>query len=75
MLEGLAARACCETCSVADIRELTAIAERVYAFAMAGRDQERADLVVISTIAFLKSPATWCSSASPARITSSGWLC
>jgi DNA-binding GntR family transcriptional regulator len=44
MLEGLAARSCCQTTSIADIRELTVAAERIYDLGVNQRDKERADL-------------------------------
>jgi DNA-binding GntR family transcriptional regulator len=44
MMEGLAARLCCQTASISDTRELTGIAQRVYQFGVEKRDQERADL-------------------------------
>src|SRR5438876_1026472 len=44
MLEGLAARLCCQTANPRDIRELTDLAERVYQFGLDRRDRERADL-------------------------------
>ena len=44
VLEGLAARECCQTASVADVRELQAMAEKIYSLAIADRERERADL-------------------------------
>jgi DNA-binding GntR family transcriptional regulator len=44
MMEGLAARLCCQTTSVADIRELTEIADKIYDLGINNRDRERADL-------------------------------
>lgn len=44
MLEGLAARLCCDTASISDLHELNDIASRVYELGVTGRDQARADL-------------------------------
>ena len=44
MMEGLAARVCCQTLSIADIRELTRMAEEIFEHGIAGRDRVRADL-------------------------------
>src|SRR5688500_20352218 len=44
MLEGLSARLCCARASVADVRELTEIANKVHAHALAGDDEQRAQL-------------------------------
>lgn len=44
MLEGLAARLCCQTANARDIRELTDLAERIYTLGSNHNDRERADL-------------------------------
>jgi DNA-binding GntR family transcriptional regulator len=44
MMEGLAARNCCQTASISDIRELTTIAEKVYEHGTKGEDRIRANL-------------------------------
>jgi len=44
MLEGLAARRCCQTTSLSDIRELNDLAQRVYELGLSHRDRERAEL-------------------------------
>src|SRR5436190_4756658 len=41
MLEGLAARACCERASRADLRELADMVERIYQLGKEGKDAER----------------------------------
>jgi DNA-binding GntR family transcriptional regulator len=44
MLEGLAARRCCETANARDVRELEDIAQRVYQLGIDQQDRERAKL-------------------------------
>src|SRR4051794_27145247 len=44
MLEGLAARLCCQHASPADLTELTETARAVHAFGIARQDQQRAHL-------------------------------
>jgi DNA-binding GntR family transcriptional regulator len=44
MLEGLAARLCCDRASVADVREFTATAQKIHELGIGGQDSERADL-------------------------------
>jgi len=44
MLESLAARLCCERTSRAELRELSELAEQMYALATSGRDDEMAAL-------------------------------
>jgi DNA-binding GntR family transcriptional regulator len=44
MLEGLAARLCCDRASKVDLRELTEIAEEIYRLGTAGRDAQRGAL-------------------------------
>ena len=44
MLEGLAARLCCQRAAPADVRELTELAHQVHALGVAGNDRERARL-------------------------------
>lgn len=44
MLEGLAAKLCCERASVADVRELNSIAHKVYDLGTSGQESERASL-------------------------------
>jgi DNA-binding GntR family transcriptional regulator len=44
MLEGLAARRCCQTTSVSDIRELNGLVEQIYELGVNHRDRERADM-------------------------------
>lgn len=44
MLEGLAARLCCQQASPAHVRELTETAQRIHALGVAGKDKERAPL-------------------------------
>jgi DNA-binding GntR family transcriptional regulator len=44
MLEGLAARKCCEQASRADLRDLAEMAERIERFGEAGQDEQRGQL-------------------------------
>lgn len=44
MLEGLAARGCCERASRVDLRELTEMVEEIHRLGLAGRDTERGPL-------------------------------
>src|SRR3954467_9397158 len=44
MLEGLAARLCCERASIADIKYLTTTANKIHELGTSGRDEERAEL-------------------------------
>src|SRR3954470_13864328 len=44
MLEGLAARICCDTASRADIKALTDLADRIHQTGVAGQDVERGKL-------------------------------
>lgn len=44
MLEGLAARDCCDRASRADLRELTEMAEEIYKLGAAGKDEKRGPL-------------------------------
>jgi DNA-binding GntR family transcriptional regulator len=44
MLEGLAARLCCQHAAPADLRELGELAQHVHALGLAGQDKERARL-------------------------------
>jgi DNA-binding GntR family transcriptional regulator len=44
MLEGLAARLCCQTANARDVRDLTEMAERVYELGVNHQDRERANL-------------------------------
>ena len=44
MMEGLAARICCQTASIADVRELTTIAEKIYGSGISNDIRKRADL-------------------------------